>query len=291
MSKITPQSIEYINTMAGAGDIAMSALSSGTSTEGWGNPAQTTTGINTTDMAESKLLDKLPNPGAVISGGVEVIGSLFGGRKRRRRERKARKAFKQAMGAYESFDISNAYAGMTNPFESLTNPYEDIVNELTDLEVSTEAAEFQAQQQQQGLAQSLEAFRGAGGGTGSAALATALAQESRKGMQSIAADIARQEVENQKLAAQTGMDIQMKTAEGEATRQALRAEGEQTRQQEIAEGEEERQARELSRKGDVLAIKAGEFSAAQAARSSAKKSLLGGLGKIAGGIFGGGSGD
>jgi len=273
--------------------------------------------------------------GKAIGGAISAIGSLFGGRKRRRREKAGKKAFEGSIKAYEAFDISNAFGDLTNPFsdltnpyadttnpfanianayEGMTNPYEKLRNEMGNLGVSTEAAEFQSQQQQQGLAQSLDAFRGAAGGSGTAALAQSLAQEQRRGTQQIAADIARQEIDNTRLAAQGAQQLglqtaqseaarqqmvaggsmqaqqliaggeqqrQLTTAAGEQQRQQLTAEGEQKRQYYTAAGEESRQTRELERKGDVVAIHAGEYEAATAARGKAHDALVGGLADVA----------
>jgi len=255
--------------------------------------------------------------GKAIGGAISAIGSLFGGRKRRRREKAGKKAFEGSVKGYEAFDISNAFGDLTNPFSDLTNPYANITNayedmtnpfeklrnEMGNLGVSTEAAEFQAQQQQQGLAQSLDAFRGAAGGSGTAALAQSLAQEQRRGTQQIAADIARQEIDNTRLAAQGAQQLGLQTAQseaarqqmvaggsmqsqqliagGEASRQQLTATGEQKRQYYTAAGEESRQTRELERKGDVVAIRAGEYEAATAARGKAHSALVGGLADVA----------
>ena len=203
--------------------------------------------------------------GKAIGGAFQAIGSLFGGRKRRRRERAARKDYTKRLGNYGAFDITNPYDNMQNPFESITN-------ELNDLQVSTEAADFEAQQMQQGLAQSLSTFRGAGGGSGVASLATALAQEQRRSMQGIAANIAQQEVANTRLARQADMDIQRQTATAGLNIQQLEAAGESTRQE-----------RELDRKGDMLGIAASELEAARGARQQATSDLFGGLGKMFGG--------
>ena len=79
-----------------------------------------------------------------VPGIIKGIGSLFGGRKRRREERRARSQYNRQMSAFQNFQFENA-------FENLTNPYEDVENELEDLRVATQASEFAAQQQQQGL--------------------------------------------------------------------------------------------------------------------------------------------
>ena len=102
-------------------------------------------------------MDPISLVAAAVPSIVSGIGSLFGGRKRRRRENAAQNQYNQALAGYKNFEFENAFEGLENPME--------------DLRVSTEAAEFQSQQVQQGLAQSLDALRGAGGGTGAAAVA------------------------------------------------------------------------------------------------------------------------
>lgn len=142
------------------------------------------------------------------------VGSLFGKKKRKQEFDTSKGAYDQAKQSYKDFDFKNLYSNLENPFE--------------DLRVSTEAAEFQSQQVQQGLAQSLDALRGAGGGTGAAAIAQAMAQQQAKTQQQIAADISKQEVANERLAAQgqfqmqsqeakAGMDIQKQEFGREST--------------------------------------------------------------------------
>jgi hypothetical protein len=234
--------------------------------------------------AVSGITDKiLGASGKAIGGAFQAIGSLFGGRKRRRRERAARKDFKRRAGDYEAFDITNPFTGMENTYDSVSNPYEGLTNELNDLRVSTEAADFEAQQTQQGLAQSLDAFRGAGGGSGAASLATALAQEQRRSMQGIAANIAQQEVDNTRMARQADMNIQSQTAEADLGIQTRQAAAGMNIQQLEATGESARQEKELDRKGDLYGIAASELSAAREARQQATSDLFGGIGKMFGG--------
>ena len=221
--------------------------------------------------------------GKAIGGAFQAIGSLFGGRKRRRREKAAKKEYKKTLGDYGSFDITNTFAGMENTYDDVSNPFEGLTNELNDLRVSTEAADFEAQQNQQGLAQSLDAFRGAGGGSGAASLATALAQEQRRGMQGIAANIAQQEVDNTRMARQADMDIQRQTAGADLDIQTRQAMAGMNIQQLESQGESTRQERELDRKGDMLGIASSELSAARGARTKATSDLFEGLGKVFGG--------
>ncbi len=200
------------------------------------------------------------NAGATIS----ALSGLVGSKARKEAEAEARLGYRDALSSFQDMQFTNPYADMTNTYAGLRN-------EMANLGVSTEAAEFQAQQAQQGAAQALEAFRGAGGGTGAAGLAQALIQEQRRTMQGIASDIARQEIENTRLAAQgaqqlglqqagAGMDIQRLSAAGEAARQAA----------------------EADKRGDILGIAAGELAATREARNQAAQAVAGGLG----GIFG-----
>jgi len=186
---------------------------------------------------------------SAIPGIAKGIGSLFGGRKRRRREKAAQGRRDKQMASFEATEF--------------TNPYAQVQNEFEDLRVSTEAAEFQAQQQQQGLAQGLDAFRSAGGGTGAAAIAQAMAQQQAKGLQGISADIAKQEAMNESLSAQGAMKAQELQAAGEGQRQQL----------------------EMGKQSALLGMANQDLAAATRARAQAKADLVGGIGAAAGAAF------
>ena len=186
---------------------------------------------------------------SAIPGIAKGIGSLFGGRKRKQREKDARTLQEQRMSQFEATEF--------------TNPYADIRNEFENLRVATEAAEFQSQQQQQGLAQTLAGLRGAGGGTGAAAIAQALSQAQARGQQQIAADIAKQEAMNEKLAAQGAMKAQQLEAAGEAQRQQL----------------------EMGKQATLLGMANQELASATRARAQAKADLVGGIGALGSAAF------
>jgi hypothetical protein len=187
---------------------------------------------------------------ALIPGITKGIGALFGGRKRRRRERAARSEFQNQMNQYKNFEFTNTYADIENPLE--------------DLRVSTEAAEFQSQQVQQGLAQSLDALRGAGGGTGAAAIAQAMAQQQARTQQQIAADISKQEVTNERIAAQAELQLGLQKAKGDDLVQQ----------------------REFGRQSTLLGMSQQELASATEARAKATSALTEGLGTAALGAFG-----
>ena len=205
---------------------------------------------------------------SAIPGIAKGIGSLFGGRARRKREKKAKAEYKTALKGYENFEFDNAYADLDNTFEGMENPFED-------LQVATQAADFQAQQQQQGLAQTLDALRGAGGGTGAAAIAQALAQSQARGNQQIAAGLEQQERQNQLRAGEAGLNIDMAQAQAGMNLQLQEAAGAMNVQD-----------MEFSRKGTMLGMAQQELAGAREARAQAKAALGEGIGALAGGIIG-----
>ena len=180
---------------------------------------------------------------------------MFGARKRKQEFNASLGAYNQAKQSYKDFEFKNLYSDLENPFE--------------DLRVSTEAAEFQSQQLQQQSAQTLDALRGAGGGTGAAAIATSLAQAQAKNQQRIAADIAKQEVANERLAAQGQFSMQSQEAKAGM----------------------DIQGKEFDRESTIFGMEQQNYAAALEARAKqqeAKSAGLGALGTVAGiGIFGG----
>jgi hypothetical protein len=95
--------------------------------------------------------------------------------------------------------------------QDVINPYEGMTNEMANLGVATQAAEFQAEQTDIALANTLDAMRSSGASAGGA---TALAQAALQSKKGIAANLERQEASNQKAAAQGAQDLQNKLAEG-----------------------------------------------------------------------------
>ena len=99
--------------------------------------------------------------GGLISSGLSIAGGLIGAGKRKREMRKAQQEYNRRKRQYEDLDTSNVYANMENTMEDLT--------------VNQQAAQFQAEQEQQGLSNIMGQMQGAAGGSGIAALAQSLA--------------------------------------------------------------------------------------------------------------------
>ena len=187
-----------------------------------------------------------------ISGAVEgvgmIVGSMIGGRARRREERAAKTELAQRRQAYETFEFKDPSAQMTNPFEDLT--------------VNQQQAQFQAQQQQQGLASTLSGMQAAAGGSGIAALAQAMAGQQSQNLQAASASIGQQESANQMAAAS----------------------GQQNLQQARAQGMMQKQQAEIGRTETLFGMAQQRKAAATAARQQATQDLVGGIAKVGGAV-------
>ena len=192
---------------------------------------------------------------ALIAGGVSgltsIVGSMVGGRARRREQAAARREL----------------AAKTSEYENMTfkNPYENLQNTMEDLTVNTQQAEFMAQQQQQGMANTMGALQGAAGGSGIAALAQAMANQQNTNLQQASASIGQQERQNQMAQATQAAQIQQLNAQGQA----------------------DVQAREQARTETLLGMSQQRLAAANEARQQATQQLIGGVGQIAGAAAGG----
>jgi len=191
-------------------------------------------------------------PALMAIGGIaNIAGSLVGGRARRREQQAARAELNKRMAAYENMQFQN--------------PYENMQNTMEDLTVNQQQAQFLAQQQQQGLANTMGAMSGAAGGSGIAALAQAMANQQSQNMQQASASIGQQESRNQILAAQQGANLQQLEAQGAETVQA----------------------KEQARTETLLGMSQQRLAAANQARQEATQQLVGGIGSVAGAAVGG----
>ena len=184
--------------------------------------------------------------GGALKGIAGITGGLIGGRKRRREQAAAQRELDAAKSSFAAIDTSNPYKNVTNTFEDLT--------------VNTQAADFAAQQQNQGLANIMGGLAGSAGGGGVAALAQSLANQQSASAQQAAASIGAQESQNQKLAAQGEQQAQMQRAQGEAL----------SREMQFKKSEKQ------------MDMAQSRLESAKAARAAATSSIMGGIGSIAG---------
>ena len=183
--------------------------------------------------------------GQIAEGLAGVAGGIIGGRARRQEQRAAREDLATQRQAYESFQFQDPSRNLTNTFEDLT--------------VNTQAADFAAQQQQQGLAGALGQLQGAAGSSGIAALAQSLAQQQSRNLQAASASIGQQEAANQ----------------------IARAQGQQSLERARVAGAQYVQEKEFARTEDMYETAATRKMAADEARRQATEGLVGGVANIA----------
>ncbi len=99
--------------------------------------------------------------------------------------------------------------------QAIVNPFAGMTNQMANLGVANKAAEFQAEQSDIALANTLDNMRASGAGAGGA---TALAQAALQSKKGIAASLQQQEAANQKAAAEGAMKVEEAKMEGEKAR-------------------------------------------------------------------------
>ena len=121
--------------------------------------------------------------------------------KKSKKLKKAEQELDARKEAYASLDTSNPYDHMDNPYE--------------DLEISLLEMDARKNKHEQDTANALDALRETQGGSGAAELANTLAFENKIMAQEMAADVGKQESENNKRNAEFKARIQELKAEGE----------------------------------------------------------------------------
>ena len=186
--------------------------------------------------------------GQVISGGMDIANSIIGSKRRKAEQLQAQGLYDSSMNDFRNLDTSNPYANMENTMEDLT--------------VNTQAADFTAQQQNQGLSNIMGSMNQAAGGSGVAALAQSLANQQSQNAQSASASIGQQEASNQAAAAQQAGANQKMSREGDYLSQQM----------------------ERGQTETELGMAQGRLGAANQARIDATQSLVSGIGQVAGGV-------
>ena len=189
--------------------------------------------------------------GQVISGGIDIANSIIGSKRRKAEQLQAQGLYDSSMNDFRNLDTSNPYANMENTMEDLT--------------VNTQAADFTAQQQNQGLSNIMGSMKQAAGGSGVAALAQSLANQQSQNAQAASASIGQQEASNQAAAAQQAGANQKMSREGDYLSQQM----------------------ERGQTETELGMAQGRLGAANQARIDATQSLVSGIGQVAGGIASG----
>ena len=215
--------------------------------------------------------------GAIIGGAMSLAGGIFGGRAARRQARAAKSRMRKLNSKLNSLeanrqDIINPYADVTSTADMLSNPF-------TQLSVSTAAMDMQIEQTDQALANTLDTLRQTGGGSGGA---TALAQAALQSKKDVAADIERQEVQNDKARIQGEANLQKDLIAEEQRMQSVDVQGKQF----VYSETEQREQQQLDRVSNQIAAQQQNLATAQANQSAATSGMFNALGGIATSAFG-----
>ena len=185
----------------------------------------------------------------MIQGGLGIASGIIGSGRRRKEQREAQVEFDRNMAQYRNQDLSNPYMNMENTMEDLT--------------VNTQAADFTAAQQAQGMANTMSALRSAAGGSGIAALAQSLASQQATNAQAASASIAQQEASNQAAERRMAGQLQSMERQGDLISRNMKRDQFSTE----------------------LGMSQNRLAAANLAQQQATQALLGGIGNaISGGI-------
>ena len=200
---------------------------------------------------------------SVASGVGGIIQGLFGRKKRRAEQRRAKREYQKQRKAYQALDTSNLAAGFKNQFTGMENVYEDLT-------VNQQQAQFEAQQGAQSRANIMQSMRGAAGGSGIAGLAQVMANQSQLANQRAAASIGQQESANRRAAAQ-----------GAARIQSMERQGEYQAQLQRLRGAADSRSLEWQKQEMELGFAMQEKTAADKAIQDANAALYGGIGSLA----------
>ena len=191
----------------------------------------------------------------------------------------ARKAARRA--AAEKKRREKELAALERNRQAIINPYEGIKdvssmmsNPFASLGVATQAAEFQAEQADISLANTLDTLQQTGSSAGGA---TALAQAALQSKKEISASIEQQEANNEKLRAQGEQKLQeIKMAEAQRI-QSAEAQGKAF----MFEARETREVAQMDRVAGGLANAQAQEMQARADETGALTGMISGLGSIA----------
>ena len=188
--------------------------------------------------------------GGLIKGGIQglagIAGGIIGSGARKREQREAQKEFNTNKARMQGADTSNLYKNQENVYEDLT--------------VNTQQADFVNQQQQAGMANTMDKLQGAAGGSGIAALAQSMAGQQSQNAQAASVSIGNQEASNQSAERQMAGQLQSNEIQGDYMSRAA----------------------EKDKTDTMLGMSQQRLGAANAARDAATKSIIGGVAGMAG---------
>ena len=215
--------------------------------------------------------------GAVVGGISNIVAGNAAMGRAEDLQGDARTELNKQRAAYEGLDTSNLAANIVNPYANIQTQFE---NTFEDLTVNQQQAQFQAQQGAQQRSDILQSMRGAAGGSGVAALAQAMANQSQLATQQTSASIGQQEAANQSAMAQGAAQVQAR----EAAAQQQIAAGEGARQAQVLAGAQAARGLEYDKTTNLFGMASGELAAANQAVEAARAQKQQGVSDIIGGV-------
>jgi len=210
---------------------------------------------------------------ALIGGGAQVIGGLFGMSSAKKRAEAAAKEKRRLQRKLTN--LENNRQEIINPYDGIQDLSSLISNPFANLSVATGAAEMKIEEADISLANTLDTMRATGASAGGA---TALAQAALRSKKGVAASIEAQEKTNEdKRAAGEQALQQQKIAEAQRLQQADVA-GEQF----MFSTRESREMQQLDRTAAMLGASRRAEGQAQSDRTGALTGMLGGIASTAG---------
>tara|TARA_A100001015_G_scaffold321100_1_gene450123 strand:- start:1303 stop:2028 length:726 start_codon:yes stop_codon:yes gene_type:complete len=223
---------------------------------------------------------------AGIGAAVSIGGSIFGASRAKKAERRAaeeKRALQAEFKAAEASrqDVINPYADVTSLADMIVDNTGLLSNAYANIGVATQAAEFQAEEADIALANTLDTLMATGASAGGA---TALAQAALQSKRGVSASIEQQEADNQKLAARGEQFLQQqKLAEAQRVQGSLMGEAARMQEtdvlgKEFVYGETER--RETEQLNRLQAQITGQQQAEMQARSDGAAAISAGISAV-----------
>ena len=231
---------------------------------------------------------------AVVGGVAKAVGGAVAAGQAHKAMRSARDAKNEAYtkmneAIADRRDITNPYAGVTDLSGLASDLSSQITNPFNNLQVSTAAAEMQAEEADIALANTLDTLEQTGASAGGA---TALAMAALKSKKDVAASIETQEAKNSELRARGEETMQREKVKArQEYEDILIKQGERDQQADI-EGEiflyqanEARSNADIERYQSMYQGFAAQQNNARIAKGKASSAMIGGIGNAVGGLF------
>ena len=227
--------------------------------------------------------------GAAVAG--TVASTVIGANAAKKAERRSRSDKNRLIDELE--ELENSRQAIINPYENVSSLEDMIVdnagmlsNPYKNVGVATKAAEFQAEEADIALANTLDLLASTGASAGGA---TALAQAALQSKRGIAQSLEQQEAKNQELIARGEENLQAKQmTEAQRVQNAKMSEAQRMQQSEVLGKEfvygekERREMQQLNRKQAQITGAAQAEVAARQSKAQAIGAGVGALGNIAG---------